>query len=58
MEQDRHKHILITVSKKPHGEPVPDAPQLAQQEAVTKAANDEARKRLAVLASLYRIFRG
>ena len=50
--------IVITVARKPHGDSVAIKPVPSAHEVPGKAGDEEARDRLAVLASLYRILRG
>jgi hypothetical protein len=56
----KDQRIVITVGKKQHGHADVVAPALQPvvSEATAKAGEEEARSRLAVIASLYRLMRG
>lgn len=56
--RDSNRRIVITVSKKPHGESVADTPEPPKPETAAQADDQATRDSLAVLASLYRILRG
>ena len=59
MEQTRdHKRIVITVTKKPHGDGTHAVHEPAKSETGAKPGDTASPDSLAVLASLYRILRG
>lgn len=58
MERDpMERTIVIKVAKKTHGDGSVPAPALLKNEAPPKSP-EEARERLALIASLYRLLRG